>query len=289
MNLLMGPLVSIYLTTKNRRSLLERAVDSILRQTYTNWELIIIDDASTDDTSLFLESLKEKIINLKIIVNDISLGACHCRNKAIAHASGKFITGLDDDDYFKENRLEIFVKNSEFLENKLVAMIYSGNYLITEKTQSTIIHHDPICSARDLLYSNKIGNQIFAKIETLREFPFDTNFLAWQDLDCWYSILSKSNRVAIGINEATYFFDHHDRQDRITLSKRETILKTYEQFSLKHHLSFREKNILRNHLHWYKIDDINLTYILKMFYSTLDIRLLKIIVKKYLKLKVQVN
>ena len=99
--------VTIYVPTKNRVDLLKRAVDSVQAQTYTNWELIVVNDASTDGTYQYLEDIKSS--KIKVIHQPESQGACVARNLAINSATGDFVTGLDDDDYFEPNRLQLFI------------------------------------------------------------------------------------------------------------------------------------------------------------------------------------
>ena len=96
-------LVSIYLPTYNRCALLRRAVDSVLAQTYTNWELIIVDDRSTDGTRAFLEDLQKLDPRVKCVFKTDTgevAGVQVSRNIAINMAKGRYITGLDDDDFF---------------------------------------------------------------------------------------------------------------------------------------------------------------------------------------------
>jgi glycosyltransferase involved in cell wall biosynthesis len=105
----MDRLVSIYLPTHNRRRLLERAVDSVLNQTYRNIELIVVNDGSTDDTSPFLHEKCQLDQRLIPIINPTSLGPSKSRNIAVMAAKGTFITGLDDDDEFTPDRIARFV------------------------------------------------------------------------------------------------------------------------------------------------------------------------------------
>ena len=104
------PLVTVYITTRNRCRLLERAVDSVLAQTYKNYEIIVCNDASTDRTASFLEDMAKKHRNFRYYSTSEAKGACVLRNIAIKEAKGEFITGLDDDDYFLPSRLERFVE-----------------------------------------------------------------------------------------------------------------------------------------------------------------------------------
>lgn len=102
----MHPMVSVVLLTYNRQSMLPRAVDSILNQTYQNFELIIIDDASTDNTSKILAEYAMKDKRIKIVRNQTNQGIVSNRNKGLELAKGAYIAWQDDDDISDPNRLE---------------------------------------------------------------------------------------------------------------------------------------------------------------------------------------
>jgi glycosyltransferase involved in cell wall biosynthesis len=97
--------VSVYIPTRNRVDLLAAAVRSVLAQQFTDLELIVVDDASTDGTVLFLESITREDRRVRALRNESPRGAPASRNKAITQATGDFITGLDDDDTFEPQRL----------------------------------------------------------------------------------------------------------------------------------------------------------------------------------------
>src|SRR3954469_6887531 len=107
----MDQLVSIYLPTRNRRLLLERAIESALNQTYRNIELVVVDDGSTDDTPLLLDKIRKADQPLISNRNERSLGPSPARNLAVKAAKGFFITGLDDDDEFTPDRIFRFVRH----------------------------------------------------------------------------------------------------------------------------------------------------------------------------------
>lgn len=94
--------ISIILTTYNVELYIEECIDSIINQTFKNFELIIIDDGSTDRT---IEIIKNKYSNLRLIEN-IHLGVAKQRNLGIELASGEYICFLDSDDHFESNMLE---------------------------------------------------------------------------------------------------------------------------------------------------------------------------------------
>lgn len=90
-------LVSAIITTHNRLSLLKRAVESALSQTYKNIEVIVVDDASTDGTPEYCNELPLRYI---YIPKEESRGGNHARNLGILAAKGEYVAFLDDDDYW---------------------------------------------------------------------------------------------------------------------------------------------------------------------------------------------
>lgn len=104
MNLIMKntKLISIIIPTYNRAPILTRAVNSVLRQTYENWELIIVDDCSTDNTEeVIKKEFDDKRINYYKL--DVNKGNAGARNKGVEKATGEYIAFLDsDDEYFPD-------------------------------------------------------------------------------------------------------------------------------------------------------------------------------------------
>ena len=101
-----GPLVSIIIPTYNRAGLIGKTLESILAQTYENWECIIVDDASTDNTVSVIEAVSLGEPRIKLTVqHDFSRGAPFCRNLGVAKANGEYVIFLDSDDLLAENCL----------------------------------------------------------------------------------------------------------------------------------------------------------------------------------------
>src|SRR5690606_38050208 len=100
---------------------------SILFQTYQNFEIIVVDDCSSDGTQEFLRGIAIQDKRVKFFLKEKNSGACESRNIAIQAAQGEYITGLDDDDYFLPDRLENFIKNIVFDDN---VVLYFDNCLI---------------------------------------------------------------------------------------------------------------------------------------------------------------
>ena len=102
-------LVSIVMPSYNTARFIEKSIKSVLAQTYTNWELIIVDDASSDNTDTVVESLKshcEQSEAIHYLKNEKNSGAAVARNRALAQAKGKWVAFLDSDDLWAPEKLE---------------------------------------------------------------------------------------------------------------------------------------------------------------------------------------
>jgi glycosyltransferase involved in cell wall biosynthesis len=121
-----APMVSVVIPTHNRAHLLGRAVNSVLRQTFTDFELIIVDDASADDTASVIRGFRDR--RIRYTRHGSNLGAPVARNTGISKAQGDYIGLLDDDDEWYPGKLEKQVlKFSEVSER--VGLIYTGHEL----------------------------------------------------------------------------------------------------------------------------------------------------------------
>ena len=103
------PLVSVLMTAYNRDKYIAEAIESVLNSTYTNFELIIVDDCSTDETFAIASSYLGKDERIKVFKNEYNLGQFANRNKAIEIAKGEYIKFLDSDDKIMPDGLQVMV------------------------------------------------------------------------------------------------------------------------------------------------------------------------------------
>lgn len=119
------PLLSVLMTTYNRAQYVEASIASVLKSTYTNWELIIVDDCSTDNTSELVEQyLHDK--RIRFFKNEKNLGDYPNRNKAAALAKGKYIKYLDSDDLIYPYGLEGMVSAMEAYPEAGIGLTYNS-------------------------------------------------------------------------------------------------------------------------------------------------------------------
>lgn len=261
-----SPLVTIYLPTYNRVELLKRAVNSVLRQTFQDIELIVVDDQSTDSTAEYLESLGKRQNKVRWFINKTNSGACFSRNKAIKEAHGIFVTGLDDDDYFAPNHIESLLEAWRKRGDEVVA-VYPNTIRAAEDGERFAAPKLAQCGVRDLLHANWIGNQVFAPVQTFREIGgFDERLPAWQDYECWYRLLKKTGMKAVCSGAYTYYLDASHSHDRISSSASDNIYFSWQTFCETHELNADDAATVKLMLLSYGIRDVDPKYILKKFF-----------------------
>ncbi len=126
----MRELVSIIMPSYNTGRFIKDTIESVLVQSYCNWELIIVDDCSTDNTD---EIINQYLVDERIryIKNDINSGAAISRNRALKEAKGKWIAFLDSDDLWKPEKLE---KQIAFMQKNGYHFSYTNYIEIDEKS-----------------------------------------------------------------------------------------------------------------------------------------------------------
>ena len=127
----MDKLVSIILPTYNGSKRIEMAIQSVLAQKYTNWELLVLDDGSSDNTALIVDNFVKQDSRIIYIKNEINLGIQKTLNKGLREAKGEYIARIDDDDvWVDQNKL---TEQALFLEkNKEYVLVGTGVIIVDE-------------------------------------------------------------------------------------------------------------------------------------------------------------
>ena len=111
-------LFSIIIPTYNREKFLPKAIESVINQSHNNWELIIVDDGSTDNTKSLIEDYQKKENRIKYIFQENSERSV-ARNNGIKNAKGDWICFLDSDDLYHETHLEVFTTSLKKINLKM--------------------------------------------------------------------------------------------------------------------------------------------------------------------------
>lgn len=272
------PLVTIYIVTYNRESLLRQAVKSVQQQTYKNIEIIVVDDSSTDSTQTAMEMISDN--RIRYFRNDERKGACFSRNVAISNAKGILITGLDDDDYFSPNRVEKLVKAYDEKYSLVCSnLIELSDHGIKHRRYG---HKEGVFTLNKLLNHNLIGNQVLTSLKKMRSIDgFDEKLPAFQDYDTWVRLVSEFGD-GYKIPDYTYYLNRKHDGERITSSKTRKKIG-FELFHKKHSHKMTPVNLKSMEIIRYKLSGEKLSFLglLKL----LSIGNYKSIISLYLKQK----
>ncbi len=126
------PLVSVLMTSYNRENFIAEAIESVLASTHTNWELIVVDDVSKDQTVLVANSYAVKDNRIKVYVNEENLGDYKNRNRAASYAKGEWLMSVDSDDKIFAEGIEKCLECMSQFPNSVFGMYH---YLGTELKQ----------------------------------------------------------------------------------------------------------------------------------------------------------
>ncbi|HBC80587.1 MAG TPA: colanic acid biosynthesis glycosyltransferase WcaA [Escherichia sp.] len=219
--------------TWNRETLTIRAIQSVLKQDYSHWELIIIDDFSSSFHQLqaFIKDINDPRITY--IRNEFNSGACAVRNQAIKIARGDLITGLDDDDEWLPTRLSSFLTFQHKLEQH--GFLYANDYICDSRGYHHIseLQTYPKPAYRKSLFDkrNIIGNQMLTLTDRLRQTLFDEKLSAAQDYDAFYR-LAETYGDPFKLDDITQVLYVNHGEARITCSGRK--FAGYLDFYRKH-------------------------------------------------------
>lgn len=248
----LSPLVSIILPTYNRAELIMRAVESVLTQTFEDFELIIVDDASTDNTLKLLQNLEDD--RIRIFPNQINTGASLARNIGIKEARGSFIAFQDSDDVWVASKLKDQIDC--FKKHPNAGIVYSSYKKITP-SQSFLVpgpwvkkHEGNL--KKELSYGNFIGlPTMIVKKECLSAVGvFDESLKSLED---WDLLLRLSTLYSFAYIDTPLVFAYESSNGVNTftaaaLSSLRRIISKYELFQVdnkaKAHTYYLEGSML---------------------------------------------
>jgi len=194
----MKSIVSIITPSYNSLKFIAKTINSVLDQTYQEWEMIIIDDCSSDASIDIIEKYIENDNRIKCIKLEKNVGPANARNVGIQEAKGKYIAFLDSDDIWFPNKLE---KQIEFMQKNDLSLTYSSYETIDENNLKINIRFvKEEISYEDMLKSNHIGNLTgIYDCEKIGKYYMDD--VGHEDYTLWLKIM-KDVQVTQGIKES---------------------------------------------------------------------------------------
>ena len=198
------PLISIVLPTYNGSRFIEQAIESCLDQSYPHWELIIVDDASTDDTPIRVARYVQKDPRLRIIRHHKNLRLPKALNTGFSRANGEYLTWTSDDNYYHPKALEHMV---EYLENHTeIAMVYTDYTVVDEKNNEV-----RRAGVRPLLWLSR-GNYVGPSFLYRRKVHeavggYSNRFLLAEDYEFWLRL--SITFEAAPLHQNLYYYRTH--------------------------------------------------------------------------------
>lgn len=217
----------------NGEEYLEEAVESVINQTFKNWELIIINDCSTDSTLEILNKLSSRDDRIKIHTNEVNLKLPTSLNKAISLSSGKYIARMDADDICLSDRLE---KQFKFMEENSDVSLSSCRFMTVKNGVYMSGGAGGRCDNEALkamlLVSNPILHPgVIAKSSVMKKFNYDTTLTCTEDLELWTRMAMENEKIEI-LPECLLIYRLHDKQiTSTTLERQHTeVLKIQDKY-----------------------------------------------------------
>lgn len=210
------PLISIVTPVYNASDFIEQTVNSVLFQTYPHWELILIDDASTDGSDRICAEISKTDPRIHFEAQLINKGAAFCRNRATELATGEFIAFLDSDDFWTPDKLEIQV---DFMQRTDCDVSFS-NYLHVDEEGNPLNRRVvalPVLSYQKQLRNNYIGNLTGMYRNGRIGKVFSPRLRKRQDWGLWLEAIKRSGKPALGIKRDLAFY--RLRKDSMSTNK----------------------------------------------------------------------
>lgn len=223
-------LVSVNITTYNRAHLIERCLNSVVRQSYSKMEIIVVDDCSTDNTFEIVDKYMQKDNRVKYFRHDINEGNARARNTALKMCCGYYVAFMDDDDeWIDHHKIEKQIRAFENQKNANVGIICTNVRLYSDaNTFKDKIIERPRNLMKAILKGNSIiyNSTVMTKRSIMMEVDgFDEKLKRGIDSDFYRNIIVSFNyNVIINPDITTAVYEYGD--NRITSNKNN--ISTYE-------------------------------------------------------------
>lgn len=221
-------LVSIVLPIYNGEKYMRQSIDSVINQTYKNWELIIIDDCSSDNTPIIAKEYAKKDDRIRYYRNESNLKLPGGLNRGFSLSKGDYLTWTSDDNQYLPQAIE---KMLFCMKEQKVDLVYAGSEIVDEQGQHVSFFKAESDTKRAIFGWNCVGacflytREVYDKIG-----KYDENLFLVEDYDYWLRVCSCFN--AFGIDEMLYVYRTHSQNLTNTARKGE-IAELCEKMLLK--------------------------------------------------------
>ena len=215
------PKISLIMSVYNGEDYLGEAIESVLNQTFTDWELIVINDCSTDSTGEILRDFAKQDDRITVYPNEVNLRLPSSLNRALELARGTYIARMDADDICLPDRLQkqyafmeahpdIALSSCKFmtLKNGVIASGGCGGKTNADAIQALLLVTNPV-----------LHPGIIARAEVIRELKYDPKFTCTEDMELWTRFVMAGHKIEI-LPDYLMLYRLHDKQiTQTTLEK----------------------------------------------------------------------
>lgn len=247
----MNDLISIVLPVYNGEKYLRESINSIIAQTYENWELLILDDCSTDNSSVIAKEYEKNDNRIHYYRNEKNLRLPRNLNRGFSLSKGNYLTWTSDDNCYKPTALEkMYNALKESDTAQLVFASYSiideegieiNQIIVDSNSKKTILGSD--CVGACFLYTRKVYEEVG---------DYDPEYTLVEDFDYWQRVFAKFD--VIEIKEVLYEYRHHSGALTSTM-KKEIFKKRVEKVLLKNRPAFGKLDLDQNYYYYYRLYD----------------------------------
>lgn len=212
------PLVSVVLPTYNGERYLVESIESVINQTFTDWELIIVNDCSTDNTAKIAEEYAAKYSRIRVLHNEVNKRLPASLNIGFHNAGGKLLTWTSDDNRYLPNALKTMQSKLASMPN--LAMVCADCIFIDEYGNKTGIMRT--YDEDYMLICDTVGACFMYRREVLNTVgDYDTDLFCVEDFDYWQRIFKRYGHIE-RIPEILYEYRQHNAS--LTVQKRKRVL-----------------------------------------------------------------
>ncbi len=233
----MSPFFSIIIPTYNRSAYLPKTIQSVIDQSFTDWECLVIDDGSTDNTEDVVKEFNEPRIKYFWKENEERSIA---RNYGIARAKGMFVCFLDSDDYYKSDHLQVLYKYI-LGKQKEAALYYTGMEKNADGNTTPLPVYDPDKYPHPvnfILEHFLFINSVCVHRDVFQKYRFPENFYVWEDTHLWLRVVA--NYPFYQISEITTGWNLHENSSvsqsfsKVTMDKLKMYLDCISDLQQNH-------------------------------------------------------
>lgn len=224
----MGPKISVVLPTYNGEKYISESIESILNQSFRDWELIIVDDCSTDNTFQIVETYAKQDARIRVIRNTSNQKLPGALNIGFAEAAGTYLTWTSDDNRYLK---DAFYVMAEYLDAHKEDSMVCTNMLFFDDSWTLIREHEGY-SEEKMSLEDVVGASFLYRRSILDEVGvYDEDLFCVEDYEYWMRILECGHRIGF-IPGVYYLYRTHDQS--LTVAKKQLVEKQRRRMFVKH-------------------------------------------------------